>query len=605
MKRLQFTSDNVAVINFDNNKIPSFTEERSKDYIKFGEKNDYPEYLIQNFNRSAKHNAIITGKVHYISGGGITVDSESTSTEEEAVLLDWIDKMNFDSLLPRLATDLELFNGFYLEIIPSMDGSISEINHIGFEKIRINKNRDGFFYSNDWTRYRQSYSETGLKPISKYNHKTKSGLFHYKAYRPGNNVYPLPEYIGCIPYIEIDYEISNYHLNNVKNGFVGGTLLSFNNGVPNKEEKPLIEEKVKRKFTGSDNAGQLMITFSQNKDSAPTVTPLMPNDFDKQFVQLNDTVMQEIFTGHKITSLSLFGIKEASGLGSKDELQQAFSLFQNGYISTKQRILERILNDICEAAGFKRCIKIVKTAPIESTVPEERMYGVMTSEEIREKAGLKPLDQSGKMSQQFHNHFSIESFKNIGENKSGFTVLKSNEVFDSHDVKLKEINFYKDKSKFLEYDKVERGILDLVSKDSKITINELARSLNETSEDIQKVYDSLIEKKLLQITGSDSKLTTEAERILEADPITVEKVEVLYSYEVRSGLPSLKTESRDFCQELMALNKFYTREEIEKISRIEGRDVWATRGGYYHNSKLNQTTPYCRHIWKQNVVRRN
>lgn len=604
MSKLKFSENSISVINFNNDKVPTFKEERNKEWIKFGENNDYPDYLISLFNLSAKHNAIVTGKVHYICGGGLSVDKHSTTAEEEAKMLQLIEAANFNNLLPKITTDIELFGGCYLESIPSRGGSFAQVNHVEFQKIRISKNKDSFWYSNDWTKYRQSYEETGLKKIEKFNPSTKAGLIYYKQYRPGNNIYSLPEYIGAIPYIEIDHEIANFHLNNVKNGFVGGTMLSFNNGVPTAEEQKNIEQRVKRKFTGTDNGGQLIITFSPDKDKAPTVTPLLPNDFDKQFLQLNETVIQEIFTGHKITSLSLFGIKESKGLGSKDEIQQAFSLFQNGYINSKQKAIENIFNDILEFAGFPRCLRIVKTQPIESTIPEEKMYEVMTRDEIRIKAGLPPLGDNGQqMKEQFHSHYSIESFKSVGVPRGNYTIVSSREVENATDVLLKEIAFYKEK--FVEYDKIERSILDLINKDGRISIEDISKAINEKVEDVKRTYDNLIERKLLSVsTGELTKLTPEAKTIIEQEPAPTNNVEVLYSYEERKNLPPLLTESRDFCQELIGLDKLYTRAEIELISKSEGRDVWATRGGWFHNTKLNQTTPYCRHIWFQNVVRR-
>ena len=429
---------------------------------------------------------------------------------------------------------------------------------------------------------------------------------YFKSYRPGDNTYPLPEYIGCIPYIEVDYEIANFHVSNTKNGFSAGTLLSFNNGVPLKEEQQKVEQKVKEKFTGSSNAGQLMITFSQSKDTAPTVMSLMPNDFDKSFLQLNETVTQEIFTGHKITSLSLFGIKESKGLGSKDELQQAFSLFQNGYLNTRQKRIEKILNKIIQECGFLFKVKLIKTSPIESTVPEEKLYSVMTNDEIREKAGLKPLSIEAapvqKMSSCFSSTKDISFFASKGVSRKDYKIYESSEVANGTDVLLREIGFYK--QGFVQYDRIERSILDLIDKNGKITPEEIAKAIKQDIKDVKKAYNDLIEKKLLSINNDQKTLSPEAKTIIEKEPAPTEKVEILYSYEERAGLPPLLTKSRDFCQELIDLDKLYSREEIELISKEVGRDVWATRGGYFHNTKLNQTTPYCRHIWKQNVVRR-
>jgi len=82
MKKNQMTSSNISVVHFENNKIPTFKEVKGRDWILCGDKNDYPNYLINLFNRSSKHNAIITGKVQYIKGEGLKIDESKVSPEK-------------------------------------------------------------------------------------------------------------------------------------------------------------------------------------------------------------------------------------------------------------------------------------------------------------------------------------------------------------------------------------------------------------------------------------------------------------------------------------------------------------------------------------------
>jgi DNA-binding MarR family transcriptional regulator len=606
MKKKVMTERNISVVHFENNKLPTFLEVKNRDWIMYGDENNYPEYLITLFNRSAKHNAIVTGKVHYITGNGFEAKTNTMGLVEHAKFENWFNNLNEDmeALLSKVTTDIELFNGCYLEIIPNKLGTgIGAINHIGFEKIRINKTKDGFYYSNDWSKYRQNEAETGLKTIAPYNPNTFSGLYRFKGYRPGNNVYPIPEYVGCVPYIEVDFEISNFHLNNIKNGFVGGTMISFNNGVPLPEEQKIIEGKVKGKFTGTDKAGQLVITFSDNKDTAPTVTPLLPNGFDKMFDTLNETVTQEIFTGHKITSLSLFGIKESKGLGSKDELKQAFELFQNGYVNAKQNIIERIFNDFCEISGFGRPLYISPIEPISEGIPQNEVLKVMTPDEIREKAGLPALNKVAMCS---HEKFTkVDSFKNVGKSRKDFRVIKKVEVPTRNDVILREIVFYKHNEKFYDSAEIQPKILNILLQNPSITLEELSKQLGEDKEAIKKEISTLTDMKLLTgKIGQVIEVTPTGITEIENTPTVSQPLEILYSYEERQNLPPLQTESREFCQELMDLDRLYTRQEIELISEQEGRDVWATRGGWFHNSNYDQNTPYCRHIWYQNIVKK-
>ena len=80
----------------------------------------------------------------------------------------------------------------------------------------------------------------------------------------------------------------------------------------------------------------------------------------------------------------------------------------------------------------------------------------------------------------------------------------------------------------------------------------------------------------------------------------------MYKYDLRPDAPRLVPggESRAFCKRLIELGKYYTREEIDKMSSILGYDVWKRRGGWYHNPKTDVNEPACRHEWQPIVVRR-
>jgi hypothetical protein len=60
--------------------------------------------------------------------------------------------------------------------------------------------------------------------------------------------------------------------------------------------------------------------------------------------------------------------------------------------------------------------------------------------------------------------------------------------------------------------------------------------------------------------------------------------------------------SRDFCRQLIDLDRLYTRSEINLISSQVGRDVWTERGGWYTKKGTDTATPYCRHIWQQVIA---
>ena len=120
-KKPIMTADNLMVVKFETQKIPKFVEKRNKDWVYYGEKNDYPDYIISLYERSPTHNAIVTGKVSYILGEGWGAEVKGTTPAIRASIRNFINNINseesLDDLTRKLVLDFENNNGFYLEVI--------------------------------------------------------------------------------------------------------------------------------------------------------------------------------------------------------------------------------------------------------------------------------------------------------------------------------------------------------------------------------------------------------------------------------------------------------------------------------------------------------
>lgn len=373
-------------------------------------RNQYPQYLLWLLARSAKHNSIVTSKSQYIYGDGIVNISKDESQKSKAQA--FIDKINdYESLsdiIIKAIFDIEVFNGCALRIVGDAGKkSWGAIYHEDFSDWRTNPDSTEFYYTKDWSKFNPTDNEDWKKlPAYDPNKWQKESLLYVAGYRPGFKVYPYPEYIGALPYIECDYEVANFHLNNLKNGFVGSTLINFFNGVPKGQNQGAEERKIKKKFTGTDNTGRVILTFNDGKDKEPTVQHLTPSDMDKQFEILNKTIQQEIIVAHKITSPMLLGIKTEGQLGGRAEIQEAWELFQNTYISYKQKWIEYIFNELFFHKGLGKPIKIKPTQPIGIGISDAAIERVMTNEEIRERVGLKEIEQPKNSTNELLNSMS-------------------------------------------------------------------------------------------------------------------------------------------------------------------------------------------------------
>ena len=380
-------------------KVPVMLENRSGKYITYGFANEYPYYLLDNYRRSSKHNAIVNGKVNYIMGGGWQAGDDLT-VEQQARFIKFFDGMSstedLNDITEKLVLDLELFNGFAVAVTWSKLGTIAKMEHVPFEKIRVDK-EEKMFQVADWYNddMMQLFPKVGdIEKIPAFDPENRLGkqLFYYRVYAAGVKHYPLPEYIGGNAWIEADVQVANFHNNNLRNNFWGGYLINFNNGIPTPEEQGDIERQIKRKFSGTDNAGRFVVTFNDDAAKAPTLEPLTPSDMDKQFEVLNKSIQQEIFIAHRVTNPSLFGVKTEGLLGGRTELVEAYELFKATYVNDRVRKVERMINYLGSFNGVEG-MELIPVEPITERLSEQALLQIMTQDELREKAGLQPLEK--------------------------------------------------------------------------------------------------------------------------------------------------------------------------------------------------------------------
>ena len=330
------------------NELPLFREQKNKKWIRYGQQNDYPDYLGYLFNNSGVHNAIVSGKAMYIAGKGFQVKKNVTGTQKlqaEAILKSINEYQTINELLNQSVLDRVIY-GSYAFKVKWAKGKIASIKLQPINTIRTNESRTEFYISNEWTRemsIKDRWKKNNGDPLDQITllafdttNPTGEQILYISDYRPQMQVYALPEYIGCVTSIETDIECPNYHLNEIKSGFSAGTMITLFNGQPQEEEKLEVDRELKRKFSNSDNAGEIVLNFQNAGTTPPMVTPLNGNDLDKRYEQLQKDTVDKIFIGHRISSPMLFGLKTAGELGGRSELQIAWEHFTNTYVKPKK-----------------------------------------------------------------------------------------------------------------------------------------------------------------------------------------------------------------------------------------------------------------------------
>jgi hypothetical protein len=370
MNKFSFNSLSQIQIN-----LPTFSEKGSKKWINFGEDNLYPQFIASLFLRSAINRTAIQSKIDATIGNGLKTTDEALNYV--LVRANPIDSWN--DVFEKCAQDYITFGGCAINVIWSNDGqTISEIYHLDFTKVRSGKIEAGddapieYFYSTNWensNKYKPTQYATYNPTLSL---EQPSQILYVFDYEPGNIYYPLPTYAGSINDIQIDIEVSKFHISNLANSLNPSLFISLNNGIPAPEERKEIYDELTLAYRGTENAGKAFVAFSQDKEHAPEVTPISSTN-DTYYTTLETRITTRILTGHRITSPLLLGLYNGgAGFSSNaDELAVAYNHFIGTCIRPIQKSMLKVFNNLILNRGYETELLIVPTTIIEPKITVE------------------------------------------------------------------------------------------------------------------------------------------------------------------------------------------------------------------------------------------
>ena len=380
---------NIRVVNLSTYTAPKITEEKNKNFVSYGEDNNYYQYLIDQYQGSPTNNAIINGITEMIYGKGLdAVDSKDNVSEYEEMK-----ELFTKSCMKKVCYDYKMMGQAAIQIIYSKDRKkIVQVEHIPVETLRAEKANNkgeikGYYYAKDWS---EITFKTQPKRIPAFG-TSNSGLeiLYIKPYRAGFYYYSPVDYQGGLQYAELEEEIANYHINNIQNGLAPSMLINFNNGVPTEEQRAMIEQNIQEKFSGSSNAGRFILAFNDSKELSASIEPVILSDAHEQYKFLSDESMRKVMVSHRIVSPMLVGIKDNTGLGNNaEELQTASLLMDNTVIRPMQVTILDELEKVLMYNGIELDIYFKTLQPIEFT----DLTNAITDAEIEKETGIKKED---------------------------------------------------------------------------------------------------------------------------------------------------------------------------------------------------------------------
>ena len=325
---------------------PKETDIRGKEFVAFGDKNDYPSYLWSLYQEVPTLSSAINATADYVCGNEVICNVprfEKTVNRKGE---------NINDVFEKCAVDKVVFGGFYLNIIRDNAGNIAEIYHLDYRNVRSDKKNERFYYSEDWSKsYGRIKCLVYPKFVPTFN-QTSSVLFCKGS--KARETYTLPIYNSAIVSCEIERKINQYHLNSISNGFSASFMVNFNNGQPSDEIRNEIEKNLNEKFSGSENAGRIMVSFNADKDHQCEVTPFDIKDFGEKYNTLAKRSKEQIMTCFG-TSGAIFGIMQENIGFNNQEFMSQFTLYNKTRVLPIQK---EMIDTFDKVFGIEKSITI-------------------------------------------------------------------------------------------------------------------------------------------------------------------------------------------------------------------------------------------------------
>jgi len=662
------------VLQFDQAQQPKFREVKSKGWVEFGENNNYPNYLLSLYNESPKHGAIVKGKCNYIYGKGFEQAGQANGKDtwndimkkaikddelyrgyylqciwNRAKKLSEVYHLEFHKV--RTSKDLQTFfvknDWADFKEKPREYKAFNVNDPVGSQILYVkeyNPSSDVYPFPSYFQGL--NYIESDIEVSRHILGNAKQGWVGSKLVNL-NNGDPIGE--------ENKGEVERGLLNKFTGDSGKRVVIMFNKSKDNAAEILDLGQTMltKEDFTNVNN----LITqevFASHQITSPQLfgiqgtSAFSRNELRDSYQIFNNTYVAERQQEFEATFTYLRNLKGEAGEFTiipveplsfefseaiiaanltQDEIRELMGkeplingqVTSDGAVAVKNEIQvdaapyvapanESIKN--LSGRQYQNVMRIVrqfgtgKLTKAQASLMLKNGFG-FNDKDVNDFLGLddSPLtnDEIAKFSMT-NDERLLDAFAQHGESSKNYVVIDKKKVSE-----VSEYESFADNSSL---NQLQANILDLISKDKRITPEVIASTLKQSVKDVELTIKDLVDNEYLKQSqskvGSDviieRQLTAPISELQGKNPSKkVTEILIRYSYEWRvadNGNPS-----RKFCQRLLDLDKFYSRADIEKISMIMGYSVWDRCGGWW-TMPNGDASPQCRHEWKANIVKR-
>jgi len=608
--------------------------------VKYGKDNLYPQTLWGYYYDSPIHGGIVNQKQVFVFGDGVEVTG-AMAAQNEQIQANEGSRFTLDEVVDSVALDYEVQEYFYL-LFKKQPTGLWAVSTLAPELMRPDEHFITFEYSENWGVSSQSLEKTG--------HRIYPSIFHLsdndeqcvmyvktpakqvkvggKGKKLTTSTFPIPKYNGAINSIVADIQMNKFHLSEVVNGWKNNTIVNLNNGKPDSDEdmRKIVDE-LSAELTDVENNGGVTFVFNDGQERAVTVENLNGNNNDTRYLLTQEHLKEQIMIAHSVQSPELFAVLITGRLGGNNNLEEDFNRFMGTYVASRRKTISDALEEGFALLNGWVDLEIVWKdwmpnwigAQVEGDNPvaeainsmsplvATKLLDNLTINEIRALGSLPPVPDGDQIKSAIpegqpapEDSEVIGGFSARGVDRSTLKIIHSTGFNAEPQEDSKFVADYISQAFQVLLSEDQNSILQLINEGE--SFSAIVTALGASATFVLSNILALKSQGLVQSTDDGLEVTPEGMQSI----TTEEMISVLYTYEKRpevSGpdiLPDGRT--RSFCENIIALNRAYTREEIDQISAAVGRNVWFYKGGWYHNPDTDKNEPSCRHFWKQNIV---
>lgn len=389
----------------------------SSKWVNFGENNDWPDYLRTLYLTSPTHQSIIDQTINLSLGEGVIVKEPELNPLSNKWLQDNFPK----DVVKLMIQDLKIYGYTTIKVYGS--GEICEYDEAikyRFDKKDENGKVNYIWYSNDWSSYHSKKNKPTKLPIYKQGIDSDVSVMVIQLDKKGYDYYSPVDYNAGINWVNIESEIANYHLSNIKNGLFPSFVINVFGDEFSEEQMDMIENNINKKFGGSSNSGRAIVGFSANKDMATTIDTIEQANIDKTYEFLSNESSRKILLAHGVSSPLLMGIRDTGGgFGSNaDELEKAFFIYYESKLKHIQNYILQGINVLMNGNLLFANLEFSTYNPFKSNEESTKLSEYQTHNEFETSKIVNKFEKLKVKIDKNYIELSEELFDNILDENS-------------------------------------------------------------------------------------------------------------------------------------------------------------------------------------------